>query len=176
MGALMVVDPQHTARYQPVGLCINRGAPKKGRLVRGRKTKKNPERTRTGKPLVEKKRPRTAGNKKHKDEKNPGAEGTKGRKQRAKPSFGLVSEFKHNIQIKKQNREKTIQKHRETEREKQWRGRRKQRGGTGLRRESKGRQKERTRRCLTSALITRSFVFVVKHTRPGKFILSHSAI
>jgi len=48
-----------------------------------------------------KKKPRTAGNKKHRDEKNPGAEGTKGRKQRAKPSFGLVSEFKHNIQIKK---------------------------------------------------------------------------
>ena len=41
MGALMVVDPQHTARYQPAGLYINRGAPKKRRLVRGRKTKKN---------------------------------------------------------------------------------------------------------------------------------------
>jgi hypothetical protein len=103
MGALMVVDPQHTARYQPVGLYINKGAPKKGRLVRGRKTKKKkPERTRRGKPLEEKKMPRAAGNKKHRDEKNPGAEGTKGRKQRAKPSFGLVSEFKHNIQIKKQ--------------------------------------------------------------------------
>jgi len=33
MGALMVVDPQHTARYQPVGLYINRGAPKNQRLV-----------------------------------------------------------------------------------------------------------------------------------------------
>jgi hypothetical protein len=49
-------------------------------------------------------------------------------------------------------------------------------GVSRTRRESKGRQKEGTRRCLTSALITRSFVFVVKHTRPGKFILSHSAI
>jgi hypothetical protein len=47
-------------------------------------------------------------------------------------------------------------------------------GVSRTRRESKGRQKEGTRRCLTSALITRSFVFVVKHTRPGKFILSHS--
>jgi hypothetical protein len=54
-----------------------------------------------------KKKPRTAGNKKHRDEKNPGAEGTKGRKQRAKPSFGLVSEFKHNIQIKKQRKDDT---------------------------------------------------------------------
>jgi len=44
------------------------------------------------------------------------------------------------------------------------------------RRESNERQKGGTRRCLTSALITRSFVFVVKHTRPGNFILSHSAI
>ena len=47
---------------------------------------------------------------------------------------------------------------------------------TKTRRESKGGQKGRTRRCLTSALITPNFVFVVKHTRPGKFILSHSAI
>jgi hypothetical protein len=49
-------------------------------------------------------------------------------------------------------------------------------GVSRTKRKSKGRQKEGTRRCLTSALITRSFVFVVKHTSPGKFILSHSAI
>ena len=41
---------------------------------------------------------------------------------------------------------------------------------------SKGRQKEGTRRCLTSALITSSFVFVVKHSRPGQFLLSNSTI
>ena len=41
--------------------------------------------------------------------KKPGAKWTKGRKQRAKPSFGLVPEFKHNIQIKK-NREKEEEK------------------------------------------------------------------
>jgi hypothetical protein len=36
MGALMVVDPQHTTYYQPTGLYINRGALKKWRLVRER--------------------------------------------------------------------------------------------------------------------------------------------
>jgi hypothetical protein len=43
MGALMVVDPQHTARYQPAGLYINRGAPKKQRLVGGRDGKNQKE-------------------------------------------------------------------------------------------------------------------------------------
>jgi len=47
MGALMVVDPQHTARYQPTGLYINRGAPKKQRLVRERGRRKKPERKET---------------------------------------------------------------------------------------------------------------------------------
>jgi hypothetical protein len=44
----MVVDPQHTARYQPAGLYINRGAPKKERLVR-ETGKKNQKRGTAGK-------------------------------------------------------------------------------------------------------------------------------
>jgi hypothetical protein len=81
MGALMVVDPQHTARYQPVGLYINRGAPKKGRLVRGRKTK-NPRENTYGKTTrgeekatngreqetQRRKKPRSGGNKRKKTE------------------------------------------------------------------------------------------------------------
>jgi hypothetical protein len=55
-------------------------------------------------------------------------------------------------------------------------GQKTERKETKTRRKSKGRQKEGTRWCLTRALITRSFVFVVKHARPGKFNLSHSAI
>jgi hypothetical protein len=39
-------------------------------------------------------------------QKKPVAEWTKGRKRRAKPSFGLVPEFKHNIQIKKIEKKK----------------------------------------------------------------------
>jgi hypothetical protein len=40
MGALMVFDLQPTARYQPAGLYINRGAPKnRGWLEREKKTK-----------------------------------------------------------------------------------------------------------------------------------------
>jgi hypothetical protein len=50
MGVLMVVDPQHTARYQPVGLYINRLAPKKKRLVRERETKKTGRKRNTNKP------------------------------------------------------------------------------------------------------------------------------
>jgi hypothetical protein len=50
MGALMVVDPQHTARYQPARLYINRLAPKKQRLVRERETKKIEKKRNTKKP------------------------------------------------------------------------------------------------------------------------------
>jgi hypothetical protein len=59
MGALMVVDPQHTTRYQPVWLYINRGAPKNQRLVgetgkkpmrQRRKTEKTGGETRKKKP------------------------------------------------------------------------------------------------------------------------------
>jgi len=49
MGALMVADPQPTARYQPTKLYINRGAPKnRGWLERERKQTQN--KTYTNKP------------------------------------------------------------------------------------------------------------------------------
>jgi hypothetical protein len=51
MGALIVVDPQHIARYQPAGLYKNRGALKKWRLVREREANK----TETGEEKPEKK-------------------------------------------------------------------------------------------------------------------------
>jgi hypothetical protein len=49
MGALMVVDPQATARYQPVGLYINRGTPKKRGWLKGER-KQTRNKTDTNKP------------------------------------------------------------------------------------------------------------------------------
>jgi hypothetical protein len=59
MGALIVVDPQHTARYQPVGLYINRGALKNQRLIgeTGKKPRRQRRKTqKTGGETQEKKR------------------------------------------------------------------------------------------------------------------------